>query len=107
MDNINNIIKDEYSIRLCIINGLWCSNNAHKIDYFGNDWIIDKIYILENSHHPKAYGDDIYIKADIYYNKLNNSECYSNGYFYSTSRVIKLSDIIKCQRYLKIKKLKI
>ena len=103
--DLDNLRNEEEFIRLCILNGKWCSPWAHKIDYFGEDWLIDSMSIMGDNNYC-GYGNDIYISVKLYYEKLNDKTCFSNGYHYTTGRIVKLSDIIMYKRFLKLKKLK-
>lgn len=58
-----------------------------------------------SSYWCKKYGKDTYLTVIFFYQKLDNEKCYSNGYYYTTSRTFKLGDILMEQRKIKLEKI--
>ena len=84
--NINNIKK-------CIDDGKYCAIEPYKHNW--KDWIIDSIDFFCNDDYKSYYGNDVFLKVKIYHTKTSKKHTFSNGFQYTTDRIIKMSDISK------------
>ena len=101
---IEDIYKDVEIVKECIRNGKWCSEYATPREY--PDMLISGMFIDNHPDYAYYYGlDDVYINVKLYYDKLNDSTCFPNGYKYTTARLVRLSDIVMYKRYYKLKQL--
>ncbi len=85
-------------IRQCIEDGIYCAIEPHKANW--KHWIIDRIDLLCNEDYKSYYGDDVYLDVKIYHTKTKKHHTFSNGFQYTTNRIVKMSDVIKYSKQI-------